>query len=81
MENIYSCAFNTDTACMEVHFKDGRRQIIDCCAVEDSFADTPAQRAELDYLLYNHPAEYAGMVLYGDVRAYLKAAALHAKIQ
>ena len=80
MDNIYSCAFNIDTACMEVQFKDGHRQIIDCCAVEDSFANTPAQRAELDYLLYNHPTEYAGMVLYGDVKAYLKAAALHTRI-
>ena len=28
---------------------------IDCIAVEDEYGNTPAQRAELDWLLYNKP--------------------------
>ena len=27
--------------------------------VEDEYGNTPAQRAELDWLLYNRPLEYA----------------------
>ena len=30
---------------------------IDCIAVEDEYGNTPAQRAELDWLLYNKPLE------------------------
>ena len=30
---------------------------IDCIAVEDEYGSTPAQRAELDWLLYNKPLE------------------------
>ena len=36
---------------------------IDCIAVEDEHGNTPAQRAELDWLLYNKPLEYAQLVL------------------
>ena len=36
---------------------------IDCIAVEDEYGSTPAQRAELDWLLYNKPLEYAQMTL------------------
>ena len=40
---------------------------IDCIAVEEEYGDTPAQRAELDWLLYNKPLEYAQMVLRGEM--------------
>lgn len=40
---------------------------IDCIAVEDEYGNTPAQRAELDWLLYNKPLEYAQMVLRGEI--------------
>lgn len=40
---------------------------IDCIAVEDEYGNTPAQRAELDWLLYNKPLEYAQMVLRGEM--------------
>ena len=33
--------------------------------MEDEYGNTPAQRAELDWLLYNKPLEYAQMVLRG----------------
>jgi len=35
--------------------------------VEDEYGNTPAQRAELDWLLYNKPLEYAQMVLRGEM--------------
>ncbi len=44
---------------------------IDCIAVEDEYGSTPAQRAELDWLLYNKPLEYAQMVLRGEMEHYL----------
>ena len=37
-----------------------------CIAIEDEYGNTPAQRAELDWLLYNKPLEYAQMVLRGE---------------
>jgi len=33
--------------------------------------NTPAQRAELDWLLYNKPLEYAQLVLGGEIEHYL----------
>ena len=50
---------------MEARFEDGTTLAIDCIAVEDEYGNTPAQRAELDWLLYNKPLEYAQMVLEG----------------
>ena len=38
---------------------------------EDEYGNTPAQRAELDWLLYNKPLEYAQMVLRGEMERYL----------
>ena len=35
--------------------------------VEDEYGNTPAQRAELDWLLYNKPLEYAQLVLGGEI--------------
>ena len=47
---------------------------IDCIAVEDEYGNTPAQRAELDWLLYNKPLEYAQLVLGGRMERYLSLA-------
>ena len=61
MKKLISCAFNIDTACVELHFTDGSIYSINCTAVE------------LDYLIYNDPLAYADLVLNGDVEAYLNA--------
>ena len=45
---------------------------IDCIAVEAEYGNTPAQRAELDYLIYNDPPGYADLILNGDPEKYLK---------
>ena len=65
MNKLISCHYNMDTNRVEARFEDGTTLAIDCIAVEDEYGNTPAQRAELDWLLYNKPLEYAQMVLGG----------------
>ena len=59
MNKLLSCRYNMDTNRVEALFADGTTVVIDCIAVEDEYGNTPAQRAELDWLLYNKPLEYA----------------------
>ena len=73
MEKLISCAFNMDTACVELRFQDGSMISIDCTAVENEVADNRFQRSELDYLIYNDPLAYADLILNGDVEVYLNA--------
>ena len=70
---ILSCAFNMDTACVELKFDDGSMIAIDTIAVENEIADNMYQRSELDYLIYNDPVAYADLILNGDPEIYLKA--------
>ena len=72
---ILSCAFNMDTACVEMKFDDGSMIAIDTIAVENEIADNMYQRSELDYLIYNDPVAYAELVLNGDLEKYLKTVA------
>lgn len=69
---ILSCAFNMDTACVELKFDDGSMIAIDTIAVENEVADNMYQRSELDYLIYNDPIGYAELILNGDPETYLK---------
>ena len=69
---IQFCAFNMDTACMELKFDDGSMIAIDTIAVENEVADNMYQRSELDYLIYNDPVAYAELILNGDPETYLK---------
>ena len=57
MMKLLSCRYNMDTNRVETRFKDGTTLAIDCIAVEDEYGNTPAQRAELDWLLWNKPLE------------------------
>ena len=43
--------------------------------------NTPAQRAELDWLLYNKPLEYAQMVLKGEMECYLSLGCDHGRLE
>ena len=54
---------------------------IDCIAVEDEYGNTPAQRAELDWLLYHKPLEYAQMVLRGEMERYLSLGCDHGRAE
>ncbi len=69
---ILSCAFNMDTACVELKFDNGTMVAIDTIAVENEIADNMYQRSELDYLIYNDPVAYADLILNGDPEIYLK---------
>ena len=70
MNKLLSCRYNTDTNRVEARFKDGTTLAIDCIAIENEYGNTPAQRTELDWLLYNKPLEYAQLVLGGEVDHY-----------
>ena len=69
---ILSCAFNMDTACVELRMANGTMISIDCTAVENEIADNMYQRSELEYLIYNDPVAYAELILNVDHETYLK---------
>ena len=54
---------------------------IDCTAIEDEYGNTPAQRAELDWLLHNKPLEYTQMVLRGEMEHYLSLGCDHGRLE
>ena len=72
MKKLLSCAFNMDTACVELRFSDGNMCSIDTIAVENEIAHNMYERSELDYLIYNDPIAYAKLILKGDPETYLK---------
>ena len=51
MNKLLSCRYNMDTNRVEARFTDGSAVAIECIAVEDEYGNSPAQRAELDWLL------------------------------
>ena len=73
MKKLIICAFNMDTACVELRFSDGSICSIDTIAVENEIARNMYERSELDYLIYNDSLAYADLVLNGDPEVYLKA--------
>ncbi len=79
MNKLLSCRYNTDTNRVEARFTDGSAVAIDCIAVENEYGNTPAQRAELGWLLYNKPLEYAQMVLSGKIEHYLSLGCDHGR--
>ncbi len=70
---VVSCEFNIDTVCVELRLDDGTLISIDTIAAENEVAENMYQRSELDWLIYNNPAEYATLILDGDPETYLKA--------
>ena len=72
MKTLISCAYNIDTACVELKFSDGSMIAIDTIVVENEIARNMYERSELDYLIYNAPLEYADLILNGDPETYLK---------
>ena len=81
MNKLLSCRFNMDTNRVEARFEDGTIVAIDCIAVEDEYGNAPAQRAELDWLLYNKPLEYVQMVLEGEMERYLSLSCNHGGLE
>ena len=81
MNKLLSCRYNMDTNRVEARFADGTTLAIDCIAVEDEYGNTPAQRAELDWLLYNKPLEYAQLVLGEEIEHYLFLGCDHGRLE
>ena len=81
MNKLLPCRYNTDSNRVEARFEDGSIVAIDYIAVEDEYGNTPAQRAELDWLLYNKPLEYAQMVLKGEMEHYLSLGCDHGRLE
>ena len=81
MTKLLTCRYNMDTARVEARFADGSAVAIDCAAVEDEYGNTSTQRAELDWLLYNKPLEYAQVVLGGGMEHYLLLGCEHGRLE
>ena len=81
MNNLLSCRYNMDTNRVEARFEDGITVAIDRIAIEDEYGNTPAQRSELVWLLYNKPLEYAQMVLGGEMAHYLSLGCDHGRLE
>ena len=64
INNIISCEFNIDTACVEVKLTDGSMVSIDCIAVENEYANNMYETSELDYLIYNEPMSYVRLLYF-----------------
>ena len=71
-KKLISCAFNIDTACVEVKFADRSMISIDCTLVEAEVARNMYESSELGWLVYNAPVDYVNLLLHGDIREYLK---------
>ena len=48
---------------------------------EKEYGNTPAQRTELDWLLYNKPLEYAQLVLGSEIEHYLSLGCDHGRLK
>ena len=81
MNKLLSCRYNMDTDRVEARFEGDTTVAIDCIVVEDEYGNTPAQRAELDWLLYHKPLEYAQMVLGGEIKRFLSLGCDHGRLE
>ena len=70
--NIKSCEFNIDTACVEVKLTDGSMVSIDCIAVENEYANNMYETSELDDLICNEPMSYVRLLLSSKMEEYLR---------
>lgn len=69
---IMSCEFNIDTACVEVKLVDGSMVSIDCIAVENEYVNNMYEVSMLDYLIYNEPMSYVELLFSGKIEEYLR---------
>lgn len=71
-KKLILCAFNIDTARVEVKYADGSMIAIDCTLVEAEVARNVFESIELEWLVYNAPVDYVNLLLHGDIREYLR---------
>ena len=60
-KEVISCAFNIDTACVEVKFSDGSMISIDCTLVEEVVARNMYESCEQEYFVNNVPIDYVNL--------------------
>lgn len=73
---LHGC-YNMDTNFVELTYSDGSVLTINCEEVENFYNVTNSQMADLDWLVYHAPMEYAGLVVSGEIERYLKGTTLH----
>ena len=71
-KKVISCAFNIDTARVEIKYADGSMIAIDCTLVEAEVARNIYESSELEWLVYNAPVDYVNLLLHGDMCEYLR---------
>ena len=76
MMKLIHAFYNMNTNSVELTYNDGSVLTIDCEEVENHFDVTNGQMADLDWLLYNAPMEYASLVLSGEMEIFEKRHAL-----
>ena len=81
MNKLLSCRYNMDTNRVEARFEDAAPVAINCTPIENKYGNPSTQRAELDWLLYNKPLEYAQMVLRGEMGHYLALGCDHGRLE
>ena len=69
---LKNARFDMDSNCVYAWTVDGNIILVDCDAVENAFADNMYERSELDYLIYNDPADYVELVLEESPKESLK---------
>ena len=77
MMKLLHGVYNMDANSVELTYSDGSVLTIDCEEVKNFYNVTNSQMADLDWLLYHAPMEYAGLVVSGKMKRYLKGASLH----
>lgn len=77
MISITKCEYNVDIASVEVSFSDDTILSIYSPAVDGELDLNMKQQADLDWLMYNKPLEYAQLILSGEVMDYFKYSPLH----
>lgn len=76
MTKILHCCYNMDTNCVELTYSDGSVLSIDCEKVENAYNVTTGQMANVNWLIYNAPMEYAQLVLSVEMEQYLSGPTL-----
>lgn len=69
--------YRQDNNSVELTYSDASVLTLDCEGVENFYNVTSRQLADLNWLIYHAPMEYAGLVLSGEMKNYLKDATQH----
>lgn len=77
MMKLLHGVYNMDANSVELTYSDGSVLTIDCEEVKNFYNVTNSQMADLDWMVYHAPMEYAGLVVSGEMECYLKGTVLH----